>query len=473
MKNNHQKMFSIQTIRIKIRWMTIVLFGLFFLLYIFALIDKGLSYNLIDFILSITILIYVFGMLLSYKKELISGYILVLSSIHYLFIQHMYQSYVFENVEAFFLIIPGVGLVILGFVHRYDYIKSAEIERLNMELEDIKQSYTLTKSMLDIVPDMIRNDDLDFILQRVLEKAIESIPKAHAGSIILKIDDKMEFRAAVGYNIDLLKKLNLKFEDILQYKLGAIHDPVIINDVETYNTKDVYHHASMDIPQEDQIVSKAMMTHVIMYQHQIFGFINIDNLEDPKAFSTKDKNVIKRVTKHIESIIENQSLIESVYKMSRYDALTGAFTRRYYEKQIEELHKFSHANSTSFSIITFDLDDLKVKNDLHGHEAGDLYLHHFANVIRDVMPKQSFLSRVGGDEFVLVIKNSNQELALQLIDLIKQKANENQLIYNHQSFILNFSYGISSYPNDAEDLSLLMRLSDQRMYDQKRKKENK
>ncbi|MDY0338148.1 MAG: hypothetical protein RBQ78_00095 [Acholeplasmataceae bacterium] len=107
----------------------------------------------------------------------------------------------------------------------------------------------------------------------------------------------MEFRAAVGYNLDLLKKLDLRFEDILQYKLGIIHDPVIINDVETYNAKNVYKHTTFDILEENQIVSKAMMTHVIMYKHEIFSFINIDNLEDPKAFSTKDKNVIKHVTK--------------------------------------------------------------------------------------------------------------------------------------------------------------------------------
>ena len=143
--------------------------------------------------------------------------------------------------------------------------------------------------MLEIVPDMIRNDDLDFILQRVLEKTIESIPKAQAGSIILKIGQNMEFRAAVGYDLNLLRKLNLKFEDILQYKLGAIHDPVIINDVETYNIEDVYHHLSNEDSNEDQIISKAMMTHVIMHKRDIFGFINIDNLEDPKAFSSRDK----------------------------------------------------------------------------------------------------------------------------------------------------------------------------------------
>lgn len=399
MKNYIKRRVSIQNIRMLTRWMTIVLFGLFFLLFITTIINKELIVNQMDIVLGLLALIYVVGIGLSYKKELLAGYILTLSSLSYIIIQTVFESSLFMDVQGFYLLIPSMMTIMIGYFHQEDQIKSLEIERLKFDLSDIKQSFVLSKSMLDIVPDMIRNDDLDFILQRVLEKTIESIPKAQAGSIILKIGQNMEFRAAVGYDLTLLQKLYLKFEDILQYKLGAIHDPVIINDVETYNIEDVYHLSSSEIPKEDQIISKAMMTHVIMRKNEIFGFINIDNLEDPKAFSSKDKNVIKRVTKHIEMIIENQSLIENVYRMSRYDALTGAFTRRYYLEKIHHLYNLFKANSSSFSIITFDLDDLKQKNDIHGHEAGDLYLLKFADLVRDLMPKQAFLSRVGGDEF--------------------------------------------------------------------------
>ena len=455
-----------------IRWMTILIFGLFFLLYVNMILQKGFSYNSIDYVLSTLVILYVIGIFISFKQEIVSGYFLFFCGLAYIMVHSFFESNVFNSLDGFYLIIPGISLLILGYLHDVDYLKSVEISRLNYEITDIKQTYSLTKAMLDIVPEMIRNDDLDFILQRVLEKTIESIPKAHAGSIMLKIEDRMEFRAAVGYNLDLLSRLDLKFTDILQYKLGAIHDPVIINDVETYNVKDVYQHASFDIPEEQHIISKAMMTHVIMYQHQIFGFINIDNLEDPKAFSTKDKNVIKRVTKHIESIIENQSLIENVYKMSRYDALTGAYTRRYHQKQLEELYQKSYAKSQSFSIITFDLDDLKEKNDVHGHEAGDVYLLNFANLVRNLMPKDAFLSRIGGDEFVLVVPNSNLEMGLGIIHLIEEKSMNHLFQYEKVFIPYKFSYGISTFPNDTDDLELLIRLSDQRMYENKRKKEN-
>ncbi|MEF3693265.1 MAG: GGDEF domain-containing protein [Acholeplasmataceae bacterium] len=433
--------------------------------------EKDFDLNTIDLILMTLMIIYIFGMVLSYRYEFLAGFILTLCSLLYVIIHDLFLSSWFFDIRGYYLIIPGILFIVIGYVQNDINLNSIEFERLKNELADIQQSNTLANSMLGIVPDMIRNDDLDFILQKVLEKTIQSIPKAQAGSIILKIDNHMEFRAAVGYDLNLLQKLELKFEDILQYKLGLIHDPVIINDVETYNVKDVYQHATVEFSEENQIVSKAMMTHVIMYKREIFGFINIDNLEDPKAFSTKDINVIKRVTKHIESIIENQVLIENVYKMSRYDALTGAYTRRYYQEQVIGLYKESIKKSKSFSIITFDLDDLKQKNDIHGHEAGDLYLLSFANLIRDVMPKQSFLSRVGGDEFVLVIPNSNHELAYDIVKSIETKCAETPFTYDHESLYFKYSYGISSFPNDTEDLELLKRLSDQRMYENKRKKE--
>jgi len=470
---NHywQKRISLQNIRIVTRWMTIVFIGLFFLMNLIQLSEKTFDLTTIDFVLLSLIGIYVFGMFLSYRYELISGITLTFSSILYVVIHDLILSSWFFDIKGYYLIIPGILFIVIGYVQNDMTLKSIEIERLKNELADIHQSNTLANSMLNIVPDMIRNDNLDFILQKVLEKTIQSIPRAQAGSIILKIDNRMEFRAAVGYDLNLLQKLELKFEDILQYKLGLIHDPVIINDVETYNAKDVYQHATVELPEENQIVSKAMMTHVIMHKREIFGFINIDNLEDPKAFSTKDINVIKRVTKHIESIIENQVLIENVYKMSRYDALTGAFTRRYYQEQVIGLYKESIKKSKSFSIITFDLDDLKQKNDVHGHEAGDLYLLSFANLIRDVIPKQSFLSRVGGDEFVLVIPNSNHEIAYDIVKSIETKCAETPFTFDHESLYFKYSYGISSFPNDTEDLEFLKRLSDQRMYENKRKKE--
>ena len=470
MNNSKYHKVSIQHIRIIARWMTVVLFGLFFLMALINNINQSFVLNDVDIFLITLVIIYLIGILVSYRQEILAGYIMSFSSAAYVIVQEFSISSWFFEVDGFYLLIPGVFFMVIGYLQSEINLHKMMVERLKKEVSELNQSYRLTKSMLDIVPDMIRNDDLDFILQKVLEKAIESIPKAHAGSIILKLDDRMEFRAAVGYNLDLLKKLDLRFEDILQYKLGIIHDPVIINDVETYNAKNVYKHTTFDILEENQIVSKAMMTHVIMYKHEIFGFINIDNLEDPKAFSTKDKNVIKHVTKHIESILENQSLIENVYKMSRYDALTGAYTRRYYQVQLKHLYEESVKKSQSFSIITFDLDDLKEKNDVHGHQAGDLYLLSFANLIRDITPKKDFLSRVGGDEFVLVIPNSNHELALETVHLIETRCIENPFTFENIKLFYKFSYGISSFPNDTENLESLVKLSDERMYVNKRKK---
>ena len=93
------------------RWMTIVLFGLFFLLFVMTIVNKGLDINQIDIILLLSMLIYVVGIGLSYRKELLSGYILTLSSLLYIIIQTVFESSLFMDIQGF-----------LSIGSKYDYL---------------------------------------------------------------------------------------------------------------------------------------------------------------------------------------------------------------------------------------------------------------------------------------------------------------------------------------------------------------
>ncbi|MBE5949010.1 MAG: GGDEF domain-containing protein [Lachnospiraceae bacterium] len=92
-----------------------------------------------------------------------------------------------------------------------------------------------------------------------------------------------------------------------------------------------------------------------------------------------------------------------------HDILTGALVRRRFYLDAE---KFSE---TLTAVVALDLNDLKIWNDKHGHDAGDLALATMAEVVSSVLPKKSFLYRTGGDEFMILC---NQLSATELMDLI-------------------------------------------------------
>ena len=80
------------------------------------------------------------------------------------------------------------------------------------------------------------------------------------------------------------------------------------------------------------------------------------------------------------------------------DYLTGLFSR----KKIEEILRGKIERENAFTVVLMDLDYFKNINDKYGHKTGDETLIHFANILRNVFSKENFISRLGGDEFLIV-----------------------------------------------------------------------
>ena len=80
------------------------------------------------------------------------------------------------------------------------------------------------------------------------------------------------------------------------------------------------------------------------------------------------------------------------------DYLTGLFSR----KKIEEILRGKIERENAFTVVMMDLDYFKNINDKYGHKTGDETLIHFANILRNVFSKENFISRLGGDEFLIV-----------------------------------------------------------------------
>lgn len=96
-----------------------------------------------------------------------------------------------------------------------------------------------------------------------------------------------------------------------------------------------------------------------------------------------------------------------------HDILTGALVRRRFYLDAEKF------NETLTAIIALDLNDLKIWNDKHGHDAGDLALTTMSEVISSVLPKRSYLYRTGGDEFMILCNKLNAGELMELITNIR------------------------------------------------------
>ena len=156
-------------------------------------------------------------------------------------------------------------------------------------------------------------------------------------------------------------------------------------------------------------------------------------------------------------------LMKPIEDLSTHDKLTGCHNRSKLELKIPEYEKY-----TEYTIIFFDVNNLKLMNDIHGHTIGDKILVEASNQLR-FWHKYGDLYRLGGDEFIVVVTNMTKEHLELIISEWYSTLHPLNEEFNDE-FVCNLSYGI--FCNEGKDsLSFkdVMELADEKMYEMKKR----
>lgn len=161
-------------------------------------------------------------------------------------------------------------------------------------------------------------------------------------------------------------------------------------------------------------------------------------------------------------ITERKRYEEKLEYLSLHDQLTGLYNRAFFE---EELNRLSGAREYPITMISADLDDLKLINDTMGHQKGDQMLQAAAEVLKQSLRSSDILARVGGDEFMGILPRTDKKVGEDIIERIK----EHVACYNreHAGLSLGFSMGAATAENSDTPLTELIRQADDLMYQNK------
>lgn len=158
-----------------------------------------------------------------------------------------------------------------------------------------------------------------------------------------------------------------------------------------------------------------------------------------------------------QSLTSMQEELAETRQLLNEDALTGALNRRGLDQTLSrEIARAQRANSR-LTLAMLDLDYFKKVNDDFGHEAGDLMLMHFTGLIRSVMRKSDALVRYGGEEFTLILPDTDARGAHFVLGRLQQVMSRTPLIYEGKKINTTFSAGVACLRPDENGHALLRR----------------
>lgn len=172
--------------------------------------------------------------------------------------------------------------------------------------------------------------------------------------------------------------------------------------------------------------------------------------------------------------VERRRQMEQLTRLARYDALTGALTRRAFEEEGQALLLAVAAEHATVAVLLVDVDHFKQVNDSHGHMAGDRVLIAIAAAIRASIRQGDIFGRIGGEEFALVLPRITRHEAAGVADRMRQAVDNLVIVLDsNQIQHVTLSVGVAFAPGGAPEIFEMVSLADRAMYDAKRAGRNR
>jgi len=165
---------------------------------------------------------------------------------------------------------------------------------------------------------------------------------------------------------------------------------------------------------------------------------------------------------------------DNLYQMAITDSLTGIYNRAYLFQNLQiELNR-AIRHRMDLSCIIFDIDFFKQLNDKHGHLVGDEILKTMAALIRQSLRQEDIFGRYGGEEFIIIVPNTNLDDARQTADKIRHLIENHEFVLHEQIHKMTISFGVSSLQdNQATTIDMLIRYADHALYEAKNSGRNR
>ena len=311
----------------------------------------------------------------------------------------------------------------------------------------------------DVAKALTSSLNLDSILQTIMEK-VAAYFRPDTWSLLMTDDEHHElyFAIAVGDASASLKSVRLRIGEGIAGWVAQHGQPLLVPDV----AQDERFASRID--EMTRWKTRSILCVPLASKNRILGVIQLVNVET-SSFGNDQLMLLQAMADYAAIAIDNARAVEKIQELTITDDCTGLYNARHLYDSIEAEVNRSARFGYEFSVIFLDLDHFKLVNDNCGHLIGSRLLAEIGSTIKHRLRLIDYAFRYGGDEFVVLLPQTNKQSALvvarRLRDLLRTTK-----FHLGEGIDLNVraSMGVATFPEDAKSAHDLIRQADEMMY---------
>ena len=300
--------------------------------------------------------------------------------------------------------------------------------------------------------------DTDKLLAQMLNSVLKAVPTAKLGVIYLSPTRSRPLRISAFTHSPNGEQERITFSSRSRYisKVLLTKQGLLLPEIKTRS-------ADNSPKQSIGLKARSALMVPLITENQTYGVISLESPEIG-AFSEAEMDLLESFAATATAALRNASLHEQLQETAITDFLTKVYNRQgFFEIGQHEFQRFLRS-AHPLSLILLDIDDFKAINDTFGHPAGDQVLISLGQVLASQLRKADVLGRQGGDEFIILLPETDLAAALSIAERLNRAVEEVPIQIGDQWIQITISQGVSQATKAMQDLNKLIKQADGALY---------
>lgn len=338
------------------------------------------------------------------------------------------------------------------------------VEERTKDLALLKKQAQGLDALQKATSSLLHTLDLSRLVGKILDAACDVIPSTEQCRLHIVQQHAWSGRLAqIPWNDPRIRRIPIPEDVSGPLKRIREGDPVRIANMQD---ELLLMHLFTESEQEESAVRSAIIA-PLTYDEEVLGALSL-GASMPSVFSEEDLRLLTTFAATSTAAIRNAIFHAEIQGLAATDPLTGRLNRRTFfehiQREIERFHRFGHL----LSVMMFDVDLFKKINDKYGHSVGDEILITVSDRCCSVIRQVDVLARFGGDEFVILLPETDHHMAMEIANRVRTSVSESPIVTEAGPVWVSISIGITQATHDTADSSILLNQADQALYNSKR-----